>query len=220
MSVYVDDFKMAGRKAGLKQAWKGIRGPDRLVLDEPTPFGPYLGCEQTRGTITAKEAQQRLQNILPLASPKTAKAQEILMSHSEEEASRRISSIRWEMSGFFEQCLERYEELAKANGVKVAFKPCAHPSIDDRQIPEEEFLAPGKLAKDAAKIVMKILYGCRFVRFDYLWPCGDLARKTTKWTQACDRRMDRLMSHLYSTKRHGLEGFLSVSSTTPLRESS
>ena len=45
LSVYVDDSKMAGRESGMQKAWKVIRGPDRLSLDEPTPFGPYLGCE-------------------------------------------------------------------------------------------------------------------------------------------------------------------------------
>jgi len=42
LSVYVDDFKMTGREAGMRKAWKSIRGPDRLVLDEPQDFGPYL----------------------------------------------------------------------------------------------------------------------------------------------------------------------------------
>ena len=60
LSVYVDDFKMAGTRAGVRRAWQAIRGPDKLQLDDPTPFGPYLGCEQTTGTITRGEARQRL----------------------------------------------------------------------------------------------------------------------------------------------------------------
>ena len=76
------------------------------------------------------------------------------------------------------------------------------------KIPEEEFEVTGKLAKDAAKVVMKALYGARFVRFDYLWPIGDLARNTTKWTRAHDRRLDRLMGHLNATIDHALEGFV------------
>ena len=51
LSVYVDDFKMAGTVNGVKRAWKAISGPDKLQLDDPTPFGPYLGCEQTKTTI-------------------------------------------------------------------------------------------------------------------------------------------------------------------------
>ena len=55
---------------------------------------------------------------------------------------------------------------------------------------------------------MKCLYGARFVRFDLLWPIGDLARRISKWTKACDRRLDRLMAHLNTTLNHGLEGFV------------
>ena len=51
LSVYVDDFKMAGIKKGATQARKAIRGPDKLVLDEPQPFGAYLGCEQEVSTM-------------------------------------------------------------------------------------------------------------------------------------------------------------------------
>ena len=53
LSVYVDGFKIGGQKDGMRKAWEAIRGPDRLILDKPTPFGPDLGCEQSRGTITS-----------------------------------------------------------------------------------------------------------------------------------------------------------------------
>ena len=93
--MYVDDFKMAGRRGGMAKAWKAITGEGRLALDEPTDSGPYLGCEQTRSSITAKEAQQRLQNILPLVSEKLAREQQELMSRSGDAAKRQIPSVRW-----------------------------------------------------------------------------------------------------------------------------
>ncbi len=49
LSVYVDDFKMAGRHSELATAWKAIRGPGKLELDEPTDFGPYLGSQRGKG---------------------------------------------------------------------------------------------------------------------------------------------------------------------------
>jgi len=195
----------------MRKAWNAIRGPDKLVLDEPTAFGPYLGCEQSRSTIDGKEAYERLKNILPLLSNKLAtKQSDMAVGSSGELAKLEIPAIRWEMDGFFSQCIETYEKLAKQNGYTPSRgkRIVTHPSIDDHQIPPEDFEEAGKLAKDAAKIVMKLLYGCRFVRFDYLWPCGDLARRITKWTKACDRRMDRLMEHLRATKDHALEGFM------------
>ena len=72
----------------------------------------------------------------------------------------------------------------------------------------EDFEAEGLLAKDSAKVVMKALYGARFVRFDLLWPIGDCARHTSKWPKAYDRRLDRLMGHLKGTLDYGLEGFV------------
>ena len=102
LSVYVDDFKMAGREAGMRKAWNAIRGPDKLVLDEPTAFGPYLGCEQSRSTIDGKEAYERLKNILPLLSNKlAAKQSDLVRGSSGELAKLKIPTIRWEMDGFF-----------------------------------------------------------------------------------------------------------------------
>ena len=148
LSVYVDDFKMAGTAAGVKRAWKAITGPDKLTLDEPTPFGPYLGCEQSRGSITRSEAAERLQNIFPLVDnggvkPKDRQPDELILL------------IRWHMRGFHEQCIERYKELRLKNKSPVSrLKEYAFPSIDDHQIPPEEFENEGVLAKDASKVVM------------------------------------------------------------------
>ena len=42
LSVYVDDFKLVGRKESMKEGWKLIT-ESGLVLDPPTPLGDYLG---------------------------------------------------------------------------------------------------------------------------------------------------------------------------------
>ena len=84
----------------------------------------------------------------------------------------------------------------------------ATPSVDDHQIPPEDFEAPGQLAGDAAKIVMKMLYGGRLVRYDLLWPICSIAREVSRWTKACDKRLERLLSYLNRTLGHSLEGFV------------
>ena len=46
LSIYVDDFKMAGRAENLKPMWEKI---GKLIeLEDPTPFhqSNYLGCQQ------------------------------------------------------------------------------------------------------------------------------------------------------------------------------
>ncbi len=40
------------------------------------------------------------------------------------------------MQSFFKQCVERYLEIAKANGVKdLNLRPVPYPAIDDHQMP-------------------------------------------------------------------------------------
>ena len=63
LSVYVDDFKMAGTHSGVKKAWKAITGPNKLVLDEPTSA---LGVHQASVVLKyiVKAASQGLAVIL------------------------------------------------------------------------------------------------------------------------------------------------------------
>ena len=54
LSVYVDDFKMAGKAENLSFMWKELG--KRIELDPPTPIegGTYLGIEQ-KATLLADE---------------------------------------------------------------------------------------------------------------------------------------------------------------------
>ena len=40
----------------------------------------------------------------------------------------------------------------------------------------------------------------RIGRPDILWTVNKLARAVTKWTQACDKRLARLISHIHHTQ--------------------
>ena len=212
LSVFVDDFKMAGRHSELAKAWKANRGPGKLELDEPTDFGPHLGCDQHRSTITQKEAKERLENTYPLVSRTDAEGEHLGDSpdaSEKAEDSKTVKLIRCDMEGSFRQRNGKRKELAEKNGMSnFQYKKVAFPSIDDHQLSPEEFETEGLLSKDAATIVMKCLYGARFVRFDLLWPIRNLARKASKWTKACDRRLYRLMCYLNSTLDHSLEAFI------------
>ena len=115
LSVYVDDFKMAGRHSELAKAWKAIRGPGKLELDEPADFGPYLGCDQLRSTITQEEAKERLKNTYPLVSGTDASGEPPGDSPDAPEKvddSKTVKLIRYDMEGFFRQCNGKRKELA------------------------------------------------------------------------------------------------------------
>ena len=45
LTVYVDDFKLAGIAENLQAGWKLLLD-QKLKLDPPTPLGKYLGCGQ------------------------------------------------------------------------------------------------------------------------------------------------------------------------------
>ena len=46
---------------------------------------------------------------------------------------------------------------------------------------------------------MKCLYLARIGRPDILWSVNKLARSITKWTKACDKRLNRLISYIHHT---------------------
>ena len=57
LAVYVDDFKMAGPKANMNKGWKAIR--NGVTMEDPTPFGLYLGCTHRRFTASFKYGEVR-----------------------------------------------------------------------------------------------------------------------------------------------------------------
>ena len=80
--------------------------------------------------------------------------------------------------------------------------------MDDHLLKPEDFEQPGNLSTDAAKIIMKALFGARLVRFELLWPICSSAREVSKWTRACDKRLHRLMCYIHHTPDHSLESFV------------
>ena len=48
----------------------------------------------------------------------------------------------------------------------------------------------------------KCLYLARIGRPDILWSVNKLARSITKWTKACDKRLNRLISYIHHTSEY------------------
>ena len=57
----------------------------------------------------------------------------------------------------------------------------------------------GELSKVCSQIVLKCLYLAGIGRPDILWSVNKLARSITKWTKACDKRLNRLISYIHHT---------------------
>ena len=73
------------------------------------------------------------------------------------------------------------------------------PCIDDLHSKEEELKSVGELSKVCSQIVLKCSYLARIGRPDILWSVNKLARSITKWTKACDKRLNRLISYIHHT---------------------
>ena len=57
----------------------------------------------------------------------------------------------------------------------------------------------GELPQVCSQIVLQCLYFARIGRPDILWSVNKFARSITKWNEACDKRLYRLISYIHHT---------------------
>ena len=186
----VDDIKLAGKKQNIDPMWKLLN--KEVDLEEPTSFFDHenLGCTQ-RQCETSKDIVDNYRTILE--SRISAGGSEKL-PYSE---NLRISAWSYDMEGHAKKCVERYCELA--NKTTQQLYKVSTPCIDDHHFKEEEMKSVGELSHVCSQIVLKCLYLARVGRPDILWSENELARSITKWTKACDKRLNRLISYIHHT---------------------
>ena len=107
----------------------------------------------------------------------------------------RISSWSYDMEGHAKKCVERYCELA--NRTTQQLYKVSTTCIDDHHFKEEEMKSVGEVSHVCSQIVLKCLYLARIGRPDTLWSVNKLARSITKWTKACGKRLNRLISSIH-----------------------
>ena len=93
------------------------------------------------------------------------------------------------MEGHAKKCVERYCE--SANKTTQQLYKVSAPCIDDHHFKEEEMKSVGELSSTCSQIVLKCLNLARIGRPDIQWSVNKLARSITKWTKACDKRLNR-----------------------------
>ena len=191
LSVYVDDIKLAGKKQILDPMWKVLN--KEVDLGEPTSFldHVFLGCTQ-RQCQTSKDTVDNYRNMFE-SRISSGGLEKLPFSQN-----TRISSWSYDMAGHAKKCVERYCELANKTTQQL-YKVSA-PCIDDHHFKEEEEMkSVGELSQVSSQIVLKCLYLARIGRPDILWSVNKLARSITKWTKACDKRLNRLTSYIHQT---------------------
>ena len=93
------------------------------------------------------------------------------------------------MEGHAQKCVERYCELEN----KREWSNCT------KSHKQEDLESVRELSEVCSQIVLKCLFLARMGRPDILWLVNKLARSVTKKTQACDRRLARLISKIHHT---------------------
>ena len=109
----------------------------------------------------------------------------------------RFSSWCYDVEGHAKKCVERYCELANKTTQQLC--KVSSPRIDDHHFKEEELKSVGELSHVCSQIVLKRLYVARIGRPDILWSVNKHAQSITKWTKACDKRLNRLISYIHHT---------------------
>ena len=109
----------------------------------------------------------------------------------------RISSWSYDMEGHAKKRVERYCELA--NKTTQQLYKVSTPCIDDHHFKEEEMKFVGELSQVCSQIVLKCLHLARIGRPNIPWSVNKLQRSITKWTNACDKRLIRLISYIHHT---------------------
>ena len=175
-----------------------------LQLDLPEPFKEYLGCGQHTISLTPQDVQSRPEHIPPIrVDPHRPGAAHDISKRS---AGKPIRAIAYDMRGFFQQVVEQYIQFLSKPPSDLKIDKT--PSIDNPQIPPEDFESKGSLSKDAARIVMKALYGARFVEYNLLLPICNLARRISCWSTADDRSFHCFIYYMHHTHDETLQSFV------------
>ena len=191
----------------MKEAWKTITR--HVNISDPEASGKFLGCDHKCWS-----------KILPAGGDPWQEYQ----SKDLKGPTYKLKGIEYDMEPFFAQCVSRYQELAKLGKLPHA----GTPFIDEAKADTEWFAAQfiskadadktynktaallaskakigtvetGELKENAARILMKILYGARMARWDLLRPVAVLASRITKWDRWDDKRIHRLVCYVNSS---------------------
>ena len=139
MSLYVDDFKMAGWTKGVDEMWVRLR--KKLNLDDPVPMdgATYLGCTQRNVQVpdyminTKSEIYREHWQVPRVETPSDVPRSK---SPGSGDTPHPVRGWSYSMKGHALQCVERYLELSN-KGIET-LKHVSTPCLDDHLLTEED----------------------------------------------------------------------------------
>ena len=117
------------------------------------------------------------------------------------------TSILWEFSYFFmvlwhgrlcEEMCGAILWVSKQDDSTTLQSYLLHASMTTTS-KKKKWKSVGELSQVCSQIVATCLYLARIGRPDILWSVNKLARSITKWTKACDERLNRFISYIHHT---------------------
>ena len=111
------------------------------------------------------------------------------------------------------KCVERQCELAKKKAEQ--HKKVSSLCMDDHSCKKEELEPVGEPLRSSITDGLEMLLSGTIGRPDILWSVNKLTRSVTKWTQACDRQLARLISYIHHTSAY--RQYCHVGNTAQLR---
>ena len=190
----MDDIKLAGKKHNIDPMWKVLN--EEVDLGEPTSFldHVYLGCTQRKCEIskdivdnyrTMFESRISAGGLEKLPFPQNL----------------RISSWSYDMAGHAKKCVERYCELA--NKTTQQLYKVSTPCIDDHPLQRRRNKICWRIVKYMLSNCSEMLIlGKNWTTRFFLRSVNKLARSITNRTKACDKRLNRLISHIHHTSEY------------------
>ena len=168
-------------------------------LEEPTSFFDhvYLGCTQRECSISNQIVAKYRDMFEARIS---AGAKETLPTR----ASRHLMQKSYLLGPTTWKVMQRnlWKDIANLRIKRLNSSSTKSQHHDDHHVKEEENGSLGELSTVCSQIVLKCLYLVRIGRPDILWSVFKLARAVTKWTEACDKRLARLTSHIHHTREY------------------
>ncbi len=163
LTIYVDDFKMAGPRQHVTSRWSALR--QHLKLEEVEPAGLYFGCTHKVRTVLLKYGQMArrveydlsdfLKSCLEKYTSKTGVS--TFEKVSTPFLSEQDSAQCFDEEPTWAQLLGTEDWDGKYKSVKQLQAESADPDI-----------VLGKRAKIAPRLVMKVLYAARMARCDFV----------------------------------------------------
>ena len=190
LSVYVDDIKLAGRKQNIDPMWKVLN--KEVDLGEPTSFLDHenLGCTQRQCGISkdiVDNYRTMFESRISAGATENCHARKIWVSLR--------GPMTWKV---MPRNVWSHIVSKQTRRLNNSTKYLLH-AVDDHHFKEEELKSVGELSKVCSQIVLKCLYLARIGRRDIIWSVNKLARSIIKWTKACDKRLNRLISYTHHT---------------------